>query len=129
MTVGLLLMSDQPAAPAFGERPPGFSNFSDEFYGYIENRKKALRSRVEETEKEIQTAQKAAQSEKVEELKETIRNLEAAIKAFQNGTLGWEYALFQEGKQVQVPTPGKQWLTEVSLASFSNKGTNIDNRS
>lgn len=122
-------MSNQPAAPAFGEVPPGFSSFSDECYGYIEKRKKALRSRVEEMEKEIETAQKAAQNEKVEELKEAIKNLEAAIKAYQNGTLGWGFGYFQDGKQVRMPTTGKQWLSEVGLASFSSKGTDIDNRS
>lgn len=124
-------MSNQPAAPAFGEVPPGFSDstFSDECYEYIEKRKKALRSRVEETEKEIESVQKEARNEKVEELKEAIRNLEAAIKAYQDGTFCWGHACFQDGKQVQIPTMGKQWLTEEVLHRFRSKGANIDDRS
>lgn len=113
-----------------GDRPPGFPSFGDDILRYNENRKKALGARVEEIEKEIQTAQKAAQNKRVAELEETIMNLKAAIKAYQDGTLGWgRSANFQGGKRVKVLTPGKQSLTEVGLASFSSKGTNIDNGS
>ncbi|KAF7509680.1 hypothetical protein GJ744_007551 [Endocarpon pusillum] len=62
--------------------------------------------------KEIESAQRAGQNERVEVLKETVKNLEAAIKAYQDETLGTGYGYFQDGKQVQIPTPGKQWLTE-----------------
>ncbi len=67
---------------------------------------------------------------RVEVLKEAIKNLEAAIKAYQNGTLSWgSRANFQDGEQVRILTAGKQYLSEVGLASFSSKGTNTDNHS
>ncbi|KAF7512818.1 hypothetical protein GJ744_011921 [Endocarpon pusillum] len=116
-------MSDHPATPARGERPPGFPRdaFDDVCSKYIEDRKKALSSQVEETKREIQIAQEAGQNEKVEELKETMKNLGAAIEAYQNRKIGWGSChCFQDGKLVQAPEPGKRWLSEGFSAAFQS---------